>query len=213
MIIIIRAIFAGLLISIGGCAYLCSPIPMAGAFMFATGLLVICITGQYLYTGRICFLDKVSQIPGLCLVLLLNIATAYGIGWAVRIMKPELISKAFEMCSRKLTEGWFVIPLGILCNILIFFAVKCHQKSNTIGLIMCVMAFILCGFEHCVANAFYFGVSGIIGEAVVSYLGLNVIGNTIGGLICALIEYTDTRAERKALQKLAKGFGKAWQER
>lgn len=199
MTVFIKAVLAGLLIGFGGCAFLASPIPFAGAFMFATGLLSICVTGQYLYTGKICFANSGKAFLQLPFILVFNLLTAYGFGWAVHYMKAPLAKKAFEMCSTKLGEGLMVIPLGICCNTLIYFAVKCQQDKNSIGLIMCVMTFILCGFEHCVANAFYFGAGGIYGLPVLTYMGLNVLGNTIGGLLCLGCEAYLAHLEKKEL--------------
>lgn len=198
---IVKSITAGLLIGIGGLCYLMMSEPILGALMFSAGLLVICTTGQNLYTGKVCCItdwkDALLVIP----MLILNLATAYGFGWAMHYLKPGVADKAFEMCSSKLNEGITVIPLAVLCNILIYFAVECFNQKQTIGLIMCVMAFILCGFEHCVANAFYFGASAMYGVPVAKYMGLNVLGNTIGGLMCCLFKHIRFRSEISEMQK------------
>ena len=51
---------------------------------------------------------------------------------------------------------------------------------------MGVMAFILCGFEHCVANMFYFSIAGIFSLKVFGYLLIMILGNSIGSIIIAL---------------------------
>ena len=49
-------------------------------------------------------------------------------------------------------------------------------------LILCVGTFIVCGFEHSIADAFYFSLSENFLETIPALL-LITLGNTIGGLI------------------------------
>ena len=50
---------------------------------------------------------------------------------------------------------------------------------------MCVMTFILSGFEHCVANMYYFFVSNVFNLKVLLYLLIMVLGNSIGSIVIA----------------------------
>ena len=50
---LIKGIYAGILIGIGGTAYLAIENKIAGAFIFSLGLLTICIYSFNLYTGKI----------------------------------------------------------------------------------------------------------------------------------------------------------------
>lgn len=64
-----------------------------------------------------------------------------------------------------------------------------HSKdliSKYIGIFLCVMVFILCGFEHCVANMFYFSIANVWNLNVLLYLFVMVIGNSIGSVIMAI---------------------------
>ena len=58
--------------------------------------------------------------------------------------------------------------------------------SKYIGIFLCVMVFILCGFEHCVANMFYFSIANVWNLNVLFYLFVMVIGNSIGSVIMAI---------------------------
>ena len=178
---IVKSLGAGLLIAIGGTAFLSVDNKTIGALLFSVGLYAICVIKLNLFTGKVCYPNTFKD---LMTILLFNMIASYGMGWAIYFMKPGLHQRAFDMCTVKLSEGLLVIPLGILCNILIFVAVEGAFHLSYHLLILAVMAFILCGFEHSIANAFYFGASGIIGWPVFRYLVLNVIGNAIGGLIC-----------------------------
>ena len=54
----------------------------------------------------------------------------------------------------------------------------------TIGLfVVCTRVFILCGFEHCVANMYYFTMGGAWSGRAVLYLLVMTVGNAAGGVI------------------------------
>jgi len=86
---------------------------------------------------------------------------------------------------------------GILCNILVCLAVLMAQSAvNVIGKIFAVwfpiMAFVVCGFEHVVANMYYIpagllaGANATIPGCLLNYLWVT-IGNVIGGLFVAFL--------------------------
>ena len=180
---IIKSITGGFLIGLGGTVFLSVDNRIVGSFLFSLGLLAICATKQLLFTGKISYKNKV---PFLLIILLSNYIGASAFGICIHYLKPDLAEKALVICQNKISEGFLVIPLGIFCNILIYFAVEGFSKGHGILLILCVMAFILCGFEHCIANIFYFSVAGIM---PIYYILLNIIGNTIGGLMVRFIRY------------------------
>lgn len=180
----VQAILAGLCISIGGFIYLSMDDKVVGAFLFSLGLLTICSNGYALFTGKVCFARSFYDIKYLAIIWFGNFLSCIGVGCVARIVKPQLIQKASEICATKLSEGWTVIPLGIMCNILIYFAVRefntYQDFQRCLIVVMCIMTFILCGFEHCIANMFYFTVSGNIS---LSYLIINTFGNAVGGIL------------------------------
>ena len=58
--------------------------------------------------------------------------------------------------------------------------------------------FVVCGFEHCVANMFYFTVSGMwSGEAVI-FIVVNTIGNAVGGLLVPALTALSEACLRRA---------------
>ena len=52
-----------------------------------------------------------------------------------------------------------------------------------IGIVFCIPAFILSGFEHSIADMFYFAASGIVSGEAFLYLVMIVLGNSLGGLL------------------------------
>ncbi len=59
-----------------------------------------------------------------------------------------------------------------------------------------VMVFILCGFEHCVANMYYFSVAGMWSGKTLLYLLVMTLGNAVGGVVFPVIRRVIT-AEAK----------------
>ena len=53
---------------------------------------------------------------------------------------------------------------------------------------MCVIVFILCGFEHCVANIFYFSVARFWSFKTILYTFIMILGNSIGSILIALYD-------------------------
>lgn len=185
----IKSIMAGITIGIGGWAFLASENKLVGSILFSIGLLLVCTMGYNLYTGKICRAltiggPKLSSFPWM---LLGNFLGTFIVAMLTRAGRPLLIDKAAAVCSAKLSEGLAVIPLAIMCNVMIHYAVisygeNPHQLGKYLGIILGVTIFVYCGFEHCVANAYYFFVAGF-SIRYIPFLLLNILGNTIGGIV------------------------------
>ena len=70
-----------------------------------------------------------------------------------------------------------------MCNVLIHIAVTAKQELITV---LCVMAFILCGFRHSIADAGYAIIGAFIGLSPIPLLFV-LMGNTVGGIICEMM--------------------------
>ena len=183
-----KSMQAGLAISIGGIAFLSVGGGALGAFLFSIGLILVCTRGMSLFTGKLCYVTGWASAREVLLILTGNLIAAGGVGLVISRVKPILAYSAKEICENKLDEGLLVIPLGMLCNIMIYFAVDAMKTLKSAGIsvfiiVLCVMIFITCGFEHSIANAFYFAAGGSLFTAAgINYLCLNIIGNAIGGI-------------------------------
>ena len=51
---------------------------------------------------------------------------------------------------------------------------------------MCVMVFILCGFEHSVANMYYISVANLLSLKSLLYILIMILGNSVGSILTAL---------------------------
>ncbi|MBQ2818936.1 MAG: formate/nitrite transporter family protein [Clostridia bacterium] len=188
-------IAAGMLVGIGGTVFLSCENRVAGAVLFSVALICICIMGFYLYTGKIgMFIEAPTKklAAALPIGLLGNAIGAALMGLAASVIKPALIEKAVASCSTKLEGGLLVGFLAaIFCGVLMYAAVKTYAlKGTLVGIIFCIPTFILCGFEHSVADVYYFTVAAMGGVNIASsiiFILVAVAGNTIGGWLLPLL--------------------------
>ena len=183
---------AGILISIGGTVFLSCDIRYVGAILFSVALLCICYKGYSLFTGKIGFIPEKHDrevFSVLLLGLLGNAAATILCGFAIRYAVPAVGDAAEVICTAKLAQSFpSALIRGIFCGILMYLAVSIYRDKNTItGIVFCIPVFILCGFEHSVADMFYFAASGIISLQAFGYICLIIIGNAIGGMLLPVI--------------------------
>ena len=192
---LIKGVYAGIMIGIGGIAFLSLENKIAGSFFFSLGLLTVCMYGMNLYTGKIGYIlnNKINYLYELFLGLIGNFIGAYAVGNVMLLtrFKDSLAAKAAVVASAKLNDNLLsIFILSMFCGALIYIAVNNYKKINTeigkyIGIFMCVMVFILCGFEHCVANMLYFSVAQVWSWNTLLYVLIMVLGNSVGSIIIA----------------------------
>ena len=72
----------------------------------------------------------------------------------------------------------------LFCGVLMFIAVYVYKENKSIvAIIFAIPTFILCGFEHSVADIGYFAIANMFSLDIVLFILLVVIGNTIGSMI------------------------------
>ena len=192
----ISAIIAGMLIGMGGTVYLSQANPVVGSFLFAVGLFTIVVFQLHLFTGKIGYLP--FQKPVYLLELLITwLGNIIGTGLTALMVKNSRIyagmaEKVAGLAEVKLTDSFLsVFLLAILCGLLMFIAVDTYrnQEGSTIRVIavfVSVMVFILSGFEHVVANMFYFSLAGVWDAHCFAMILVMTLGNAVGGLLIPL---------------------------
>lgn len=181
-------ILAGIMVGIGGAVYMSCESKVAGAVLFAVALLTICYMGMYLYTGKIGFLAEkfsLDTVKQLALGIVGNFIGATAFGYLVGFARPSLVEKAATACSAKLKNGFFqALVLGACCGILMYVAVKTYRENKTVvGILFCIPVFILCGFEHSIANMFYFALANMPSGKYIVFILAVILGNTVGAMI------------------------------
>lgn len=189
----IKAIMAGIAIGTGGIIYLTLENHIMGAFLFSIGLFTIYSFGLYLYTGKICYIpsEKPSYLLTVLLVWFGNLIGTVGMGTVFRHTKQaKLIDHTIELVSSKLSDTLFsTFIMAIMCGIMMCIAVLGFQSiKDSVGkhlaLILPIMVFILSGYEHSIADMFYFTMAGAWSGKAFLYIVIISLGNLVGG--CAI---------------------------
>lgn len=191
--VLLLSFIAGILIAIGGTVFLSCESKYLGALLFSVGLFFI-VEGKYkLYTGAIGYLFENDKNENLQLITILlgNFLGTFLISNILRLTRVSdfLIEKSEKLVDIKLNDNWYsIFFLSCMCGILIYLGVDNYKKSTNnfskiLGIIICVVVFIISGFEHCIANMFYFSLANSWNLKSLLYILIMVLGNSLGGLL------------------------------
>lgn len=177
------AVLAGICISIG-CVVNLRVGGVAGAVLFAFGLTTVVYYGLKLYTGTAGFIRRKGDWTMLTVVLLGNIIGCLLMAWLISYAQPDCVEPAAKILAGRLAKGplaCFLLAIG--CGFIMTTAVEFARKGKMLPLLLGVPVFILCGFAHSIADAFYFLVSPaemlMSTEVLIIYL-CEVLGNFVG---------------------------------
>ena len=177
------AIFAGALIALGSAATNTASYGVADAglarticgLLFPFGLCMVVVTGAELFTGNslivISVLERrctaLEMVRNWVLVYLGNFVGGAFIAWSCAMFGQfEYGNGALAVYTIKIAVGKCGISagkaviFGILCNVLVCLGVLMAMSAKDtagrlMGAFIPVSYFVICGFEHCVANMYY----------------------------------------------------------
>lgn len=177
-----KSVLGGFMIGIGGIVYLSCDNKYIGALLFALGLFTILVFGFKLFTGAVgYFPDK--NLP---LIWIGNLIGTFIAGKAVLFTRyASLSEKALKLSELKLSDSPVsIFILACFCGALMFIAVDAYKsKGMIIATFLAVPTFILCGFEHCIANMVYFTIASAWSFKAVLYMAIMTAGNAVGAII------------------------------
>lgn len=194
----VSGILAGVCIAIGGTVYLSLDNKVLGALFFTVGLFTICVFGLHLFTGKVCYVfEKDGRYAlDLPIIWLGNFVGTLGTAGLERLTRigASISEKAVALCDVKFNDSFLsIFILAVFCNILIYIAVEGygknpHEIGKYLSLFFGVMVFILCGFEHCIADMYYFSLAEAWTRptAWLYILGIT-FGNAAGGVLLPLL--------------------------
>jgi len=195
---LLNGVLAGICISIGGTVFLSLDNKVLGALFFTIGLFVICTHSFNLFTGKVCYAleNKVSYIFDLLIIWIGNFLGTVLVAKVLLLTRigPSLQEKAISLVNVKLNDSLLsIFILAFFCNICIYIAVdgyknNKHELGKYLAIFFGVMVFILCGFEHVVANMYYFSLTPTFDLNMLVYLLVMTLGNACGGLFIPLIK-------------------------
>ena len=162
----------------------------AGAELF-TGNIFVMIAGVKWKTVSIrdaiglCSYCYLGNLVGSVLIAALFLGTGY-------LQGAVLDAACVSIVAKTAPSFWELLVRGILCNMLVCAAVWCVYRLNSesgkmIAIFWCIYLFVVCGFEHSIANMTLFSLGVMSIDSVTSLGAMLVnlssvtIGNIIGG--------------------------------
>ena len=194
------AILAGAAISIG-CVVFLRVGGVAGAVLFAFGLLTCVHFKLPLYTGTAGFVMDRREIGRLFLILVGNILGCFLMAVAMKSSLADISSLAGAITVRRAAlQPWQILILSCMCGFIMTTAVKFARAGSFLPLLFGVPVFILSGFVHSIADAFYILASPVevltcdtllIIINYVSAVAGNFVGCNLYRIICLTRQYPD----------------------
>lgn len=187
----LRAILAGIAIGLGGCIFMgmvTSEYKWVGAILFSIGLFTVFTFRLDLYTGKVGYAveNKPSYLVDLVVIILGNFVGALIIGQMIPM--PE--AAEVLIVDAKLggdIDWWHVFCKGVFCGMLMFIAADYYKtQKKYLATFVCVPVFILAGFEHSIADMFYFCASGTFTLDAFLFILVVIVGNAVGGILIPL---------------------------
>lgn len=189
-----KAVFAGLLVGIAASVYLATyaDYKMLGALLFGFALLFVISYSLNLFTGKVGYV--IDHQPSFLLDILLMIIGNFIGGLIVALLirlsgLTFIFQQAIDFTAIKMAKAWWeVLGQSILCGMLMYLAVEGFKRVENIivkplVVIFAVMIFIYSGYEHSIANMFYFTVGLTWTPMVFGYFIIMLVGNGIGSII------------------------------
>ena len=203
LLVFLKGILAGLSIGLGGFLYILMVHfvkgelgNILGSILFAVGLFTVCTFSLMLYTGKIGAVfegkQEVKYYISLPVMLIGNAVGAISLGyicWAI-FQNTELMTTVNSVVAKRVPLGDYnsyfsLIIRSALCGLCVYLAVKCFalDRLKPIGIILLVtfvFVFVYAGFQHCIANMFYFGFGNEFGKDTFINLALCILFNSLG---------------------------------
>lgn len=184
-----KSFLAGMMISIGGYIYLSVSNNYLGAFLFSIGLFFIILCSLNLYTGKVGYMVEQKNYVGNLLIFLINVCACILMGVVLRAATDlQVIDKVSLLVKNKLDLNLFIVFIkSFFCGCMIYIAVEGSKRINDYSgkifiIVVSVMTFILSGFEHSIADAFYLAIANEFSFKALLFLIIVGLGNGVGSI-------------------------------
>lgn len=187
-IIFIRSILAGICIGLGGAIFVKLG-GIVGACMFAFGLLTVVHFKLPLYTGTAGFIEltKIKEYKKMLLILFGNILGCFLLGF----LFDHSQYNADTIIQSRLDNDYVQCLLNAIgCGLIMTLIVQGGRDKNSLLILFGIPLFILLGFYHSIADAFYMTLSSEeLKHAFFGRYWVIVLGNFIGCNVPRLLLY------------------------
>lgn len=175
---------------------------VAGA-IFPVGLMLIILVGGELFTGDCLMVMGCAQGKFSALQMVKVLVIVYFSNLAGAVLFAAMVSATGQFNLSSGLLGAYTIKVamgklglsfgqafvsGILCNIFVCAAVLLAAASKDVvgkiwGVFFPIMTFVVCGFEHCVANMYYIPAAMMaVGNETYAFVAMEVYGYTAAQL-------------------------------
>lgn len=192
------SIAAGFVIGIGGMVFLSSESKIISCTLFVIGMFTICTMKFNLFTGKACYIfdNGPEYLVFLLKVWIGNLIGAWFSAFLVNMtrLSAALNERGQALVNTKAADSLLsLFVLGALCGVLIYitvdnYAKNPHEVGKYVAVFMGVIVFLMCGFEHSIADMFYFSLCNAWnGDILVRTIAVS-LGNVAGGVFLPLLK-------------------------
>ena len=188
---IVQMLLGGIYIGIGGMLYIVIRKYVhsheLGSLTFSIGLILVCMLRAQLYTGAIGKVIrerpiKVVSIVKLIPMLVLNVGGASVVGFFMRGISGNFFDEQYKYINE---EYYWSGLKSIFCGSCVWHAVEHFSLKRPITWLKIpfyITMFVYAGFEHCIANSFYWSFYNEWSYKAVVNIAACIVGNSIGAM-------------------------------
>jgi formate/nitrite transporter FocA (FNT family) len=156
-----------------------------------------------LFTGKVAYLFYNERRAYIIFLLIVFVGNYLGTAIVAELLRLTRNGPILEEAARNLSiikindSPLSLFILGLFCNIFVVLAVEGYrsnpdQVGKYIGIILSIMFFIISGFEHSIADMFYFQMARIWSIDAIKAMFFIVCGNIVGGLLIPSVKLLDS---------------------
>lgn len=185
-----------------------------GGLVFSLGLVLVTVAGAELFTGNNLLamawasgrVSSAELLRNWVVACCANFVGAAGLALLVWLAgRGALNQAAVAQATIRIASAKLQLPLveafasGVLCNVLVCMAVWMALAGRSVtdkvlAIVFPITAFVAAGFEHSIANAYFFALAALLGAPIdaagVLHNLLPVIaGNIVGGSVLVALVY------------------------
>ncbi len=210
--LVISGIMAGISISIGAVAFIFMKstsgflnTSFTAALLFPIGIFLTCYFGLDLYTGKIGYLIEKENLNKeyalrVLVITLANLVGTIFFGYLMHFMFKDKLDSLYALKAigetRVLDSSAWSFPRVFISSMFgcafVHVSVELFKRIKSdfgkiVALWLPVTAFVYFGFDHSIANMFYFAFLGDLSGMRWVYVLVNIVGNAAGGILTHLL--------------------------
>jgi formate/nitrite transporter FocA (FNT family) len=142
---------------------------------------------MYLFTGKIAYITK-ENLLDYPVIWLGNFLGGLIAAVLIRLANPDIQATARTLMQAKLDKSVVQLAaLAFFCGVIMYLAVDNYRNSasnvsQVFGIVIGVTVFLLCGFEHSIADMAYAAIGAECLSDALRYLGVILLVSVFNGI-------------------------------